>query len=84
MCEVMKLLGSIDETTSGAGKLSAQVGLYSKSLRVAIAQPAEEPVDRGKIQALDQPLVAMELGGVLVQTEALHAKHAISSTSHSE
>ena len=61
----------------------AQVSLYSQSLGVAIAQTTYATDASGEIQALRQLLEAVELEGVLVQADALHANRPFSSTSPS-
>jgi len=49
------------------------VSLYSQTLGVAIAQTTYATDAGGEIQALRQQLEAVELDGVLVQADALHA-----------
>jgi hypothetical protein len=83
VCDGKTLRGSIAETDSGAAKFIAQVSLYSKSLGVAIAQTTDATDASGEIQALRQLLEAMELDGILVQADALHANRPFSSTSPS-
>jgi hypothetical protein len=83
VCDGKTLRGSIDETASGAAKFIAQVSLYSQSLGVAIAQTTYATDAGGEIQALRQLLEAVELEGVLVQADALHANRPFSSTSPS-
>ena len=75
--------GSIAQTGSGAARFIAQVSLYSDSLGVAIAQTTYATDASGEIQALRQLLEAIELEGVLVQADALHANRPFSSTSPS-
>ena len=83
VCDCKTLRGSIAETDSGAAKFIAQVSLYSKSLGVAIAQTTYATDASSEIQALRQLLEAVELDGVLVQADALHANRPFSSTSPS-
>jgi hypothetical protein len=83
VCDGKTLWGSIAETDSGAAKFIAQVSLYSKSLGVAIAQTTYATDASSEIQALRQLLEAVELDGVLVQADALHANRPFSSTSPS-
>jgi hypothetical protein len=83
VCDGKTLRGSIAETDSGAAKFIAQVSLYSKSLGVAIAQTTYATDASGEIQALRQLLEAVELDGILVQADALHANRPFSSTSPS-
>jgi hypothetical protein len=77
------LRGSIAENKTGAARFIAQVSLYSQSLGVAIAQTTYSTDAGGEIQALRQLLEAVELEGVLVQADALHANRPFSSTSPS-
>ncbi len=77
------LRGSIAETDCGATKFIAQVSLYSQSLGVAIAQTSYAFDACSETQALRQLLDAIELEGVLVQTDVLHANRPFSSTSPS-
>jgi hypothetical protein len=83
VCDGKTLRGSIAETDSGAAKFIAQVSLYSKSLGVAIAQTTYATDASSEIQALRQLLETVELDGILVQAEALHANRPFSSTSPS-
>jgi len=83
VCDGKTLRGSIDETASGAAKFIAQVSLYSQTLGVAIAQTTYATDASGEIQALRQLLQAVELEGVLVMADALHANRPFSSTSPS-
>jgi hypothetical protein len=83
VCDGKTLRGSIDETASGAARFIAQVSLYSQTLGVAIAQTTYATDASGEIQALRQLLEAVELEGVLVQADALHANRPFSSTSPS-
>ena len=84
ICDGKTLRGSIAETDSGAAKFIAQVSLYSESLGVAIAQTTYATDASGEIQALRQLLEAVELDGILVQADALHANRPFSSTSPRE
>ncbi|MGL6134261.1 MAG: hypothetical protein ACRC1L_08760, partial [Prochlorococcaceae cyanobacterium] len=83
VCDGKTLRGSIDETASGAARFIAQVSLYSQSLGVAIAQTTYATDAGSEIQALRQLLEAVDLDGVLVQADALHANRPFSSTSPS-
>ena len=73
VCDGKTLRGSIDETASGAARFIAQVSLYSNSLGVAIAQSTYATDAGGEIAALRQLLDRVELEGLLVQADALHA-----------
>jgi len=83
VCDGKTLRGSIDETASGAARFIAQVSLYSNSLGVAIAQSTYATDAGGEISALRLLLDRVELEGLLVQADALHANRPFSSTSSS-
>lgn len=83
VCDGKTLRGSIDETATGAARFIAQVSLYSNSLGVAIAQSTYATDAGGEIAALRQLLDRVELEGLLVQADALHANRPFSSTSNS-
>jgi hypothetical protein len=78
VCDGKTLRGSIAETDSGAAKFIAQVSLYSQSLGVAIAQTTYATDAGSETQALRQLLETIELEGVLVQADALHANRPFS------
>jgi len=65
--------GLIAENASGAARFIAQVSLYSNSLGVAIAQNTYATDSGSEIQALRELLDRVELEGLLVQADALHA-----------
>ena len=84
VCDGKTLRGSIAETTCGAARFIAQVSLYSNSLGVAIAQSTDATdAGGGEIEALRQLLDRVELEGLLVQADALHANRPFFSTSSS-
>jgi hypothetical protein len=83
VCVGKTLRGSIDPTAAGAARFIAQVSLYSSSLGVAIAQSTYATDAGGEIAALRQLLDRVELAGLLVQADALHANCPFSSTSSS-
>ena len=83
VCDGKTLRGSIDQTASGAARFIAQVSLYSNTLGVAIAQNTYATDAGGEIAALRQLLDRVELNGLLVQADALHANRPFSSTSSS-
>jgi hypothetical protein len=83
VCDGKTLRGCFAENASGAVTFIAQVSLYSQSLGVAIAQTTYATYAGGEIQALRQLLEAVELEGVLVQAEALHANRPFSYNSPS-
>jgi hypothetical protein len=57
------------------------VSLYSQTLDVAIAQTTYATDASGEIQGLRQRLEAVQLDGVLVQADVLHANRPFSYTS---
>ena len=83
VCDGKTLRGSIAENASGAARFIAQVSLYSNSLGVAIAQNTYATDAGSEIKALRELLDRVELSGLLVQADALHANRPFSSTSSS-
>ena len=83
VCDGKTLRGSIDQTGSGAACFIAQVSLYSTTLGVAIAQSTYATDAGSEISALRELLDRVELTGMLVQADALHANRPSSSTSSS-
>jgi hypothetical protein len=83
ICDGKTLRGSIAENASGAERFIAQVSLYSNILGVAIAQSTYATDEGGEISALRALLEHVELEGVLVQADALHANRPFFSTSRS-
>jgi hypothetical protein len=83
VCDGKTLRGSIDQTASGAARFIAQVSLYSNTLGVAIAQSTYATDAGSEISALRELLDRVELTGMLVQGDALHANRPFSSTSSS-
>jgi hypothetical protein len=81
VCHGKILRDSIAQNDCGAAKFIAQVSLYSQTLGVAIAQTTYATDASGEIRALRQLLEAVELEGVLVLADALHANRSFSSTS---
>ena len=73
VCDGKTLRGSIAENASGAARFIAQVSLYSNTLGVAIAQSTYATDAGGEIAALRQLLDRVDLEGLLVQADALHA-----------
>jgi hypothetical protein len=59
------------------------VSLYSQSLGVAIAQTTDATDAASETQALRRLLEAVELDGLLVQADELHANRPFPSTSPS-
>ena len=83
VCDGKTLRGSIDQTASGAARFIAQVSLYSNTLGVAIAQSTYATDAGSEISELRELLDRVELTGMLVQADALHANRPFSSTSSS-
>ena len=83
VCDGKTVRGSNAENNSGAARFIAQVSLYSQRLGVAISKTTYATDASGELQALRQLLEAVELEGVLVQADALHANRPFSSTSPS-
>jgi hypothetical protein len=83
VCDGKTLRGSIAQNASGAARFIAQVSLYSNSLGVAIAQNTYATDAGSEIKALRELLDRVELSGLLVQADALHANRPFSSTSSS-
>jgi hypothetical protein len=83
ICDGKTLRGSITETASGAARFIAQVSLYSNKLGVAIAQSTYATDAGNEIEALRRLLDRIELKGLLVQADALHANRPFFSTSSS-
>jgi hypothetical protein len=83
VCDGKTLRGSIVENVSGAARFIAQVSLYSNTLGVAIAQSTYATDAGGEIAALRQLLDPVELDGLLVQADALHANRGFFTTSSS-
>jgi hypothetical protein len=83
VCDGKTPRGSIDQSASGAARFIAQVSLYSNTLGVAIAQNTYATDSGSEISALRELLDRVELGGLLVQADALHANRPFFSTSSS-
>lgn len=83
VCDGKTLRGSISETPSIAATFIAQVSLYSQWLGVAIAQTTYATDAGSETRALRELLESVDLAGVLVQADALHANRPFSLTSPS-
>ncbi len=83
VCDGKTLRGSIAENASGAVSFIAQVSLYPNALGVAIAQSTYATDAGSEIGALRELLDRVDLTGMLVQADALHANRPFSSTSSS-
>jgi hypothetical protein len=83
VCDGKTLRGSAIETEDGNHRFVAQVSLYSNSLGVAIAQSTYATDDGSEIGALRELLNRVDLTGMLIQADALHANRPFFSTSSS-
>jgi hypothetical protein len=83
VCDGKTLRGSIAETASGAARFIAQVSLYSNTLGVAIAQSTYATDAGSEIGALRELLDRVDLTGMLIQADALHANRPFFSISNS-
>jgi hypothetical protein len=79
ICDGKTLRGSISKTASGAALFIAQISLYCNNLGVAIAQSTYASDTGSEIEALRRLLDRIELNGLLVQADALHANRSASS-----
>ncbi|QPN70342.1 hypothetical protein [Synechococcus sp. CBW1108] len=76
----MAVQPGVPENACGAARFIAQVSLYSNTLGVAIAQSTYATDAGGEIAALRQLLDRVELEGLLVQADALHANRRFFAT----
>ena len=83
VCDGKTLRGSIAENASGAARFIAQVSLYSNTLGVAIAQSTYATDAGSEIGALRELLDRVDLTGMLIQADALHANRPFFSISNS-
>ena len=82
-CDGQTLRRSISKATSGAATFIVQVSLYSQSLGGAIAKTTYATDAGSETRALRELLERVDLAGVLVQADELHANRPISPTSPS-
>ena len=74
VCDGKTLRGSIMPTTGGGSAFIAQVTLYSAALGVAISQACYSTGENHERAVLRQLLGELDLGGVLIQADALHTQ----------
>jgi hypothetical protein len=72
ICDGKTLRGSIEPTARGGSAFIAQVTLYSAALGVAISQACCATGENHERAVLRQLLGKLDLGGVLIQADALH------------
>jgi hypothetical protein len=83
VCDGKTLRGSIAEHAAGAARFIAQMSLYTNTLGVAVAQSTDATDAGSEIQALRELLDRVELSGLLVQADAVHANRPFSCISSS-
>ena len=74
VCDSKTLRGSIVPIAGGGSALIAQVTLYSAALVLAIAQACYATGENHERAVLKQLLDELDLGGVLIQADALHTQ----------
>ena len=77
------LRGSIVPTAGGGSAFIAQVTLYSAPLGLAIAQACYATGENHQRAVLKQLLGELDLGGVLIQADALHTQKPFFTSSRS-
>ena len=83
VCDCKTLRGSIVPTTGGGSAFIAQVTLYSAALGVAISQACYATGENHERAVLRQLLGELDLGGVLIQADALHTQRPFFGSSRS-
>ncbi|QEY32373.1 ISAs1 family transposase [Synechococcus sp. RSCCF101] len=83
VCDGKTLRGSIEPTAGGGSAFIAQVTLYSAALGVAIAQTCAATGEDHERAVLRRLLGELDLGGVLVQADALHTQKSFFGSSRS-
>ena len=83
VCDGKTLRGSIEATAGGVSAFIAQVTLYSAALSLAIAQGCYATNKGNEHAELKKLLGELDLGGVLIQADALHAHQAFFDSSWS-
>jgi hypothetical protein len=83
VCDGKTLRGSIVPTTGGGSAFIAQVTLYSAALGVAISQACYATGENHERAVLRQLLGELDLGGVLIQADALHTQRPFFGSSRS-
>ena len=83
VCDGKTLRGSAEPTAGGGSAFIAQVTLYSAALGVAIAQTCYATGEDHERAVLRRLLGELDLGGVLVQADALHTQKPFFGSSRS-
>ena len=83
VCDGKTLRGSIVPTAGGGSAFIAQVTLYSAALGLAIAQACYATGENHERAVLKQLLGELDLGGVLIQADALHTQKPFFTSSRS-
>lgn len=83
VCDGKTLRGSIEPTSGGGSAFIAQITLYSTALGVAIAQTCYATGEDHERAVLRRLLGELDLGGVLVQADALHTQKPFFGSSRS-
>ena len=83
VCDGKTLRGSIEPTPGGGSAFIAQVTLYSAALGVAISQACYATGENHERAVLRQLLGELDLGGVLIQADALHTQRPFFNSSRS-
>ena len=83
VCDGKTLRGSIEPTAGGGSAFIAQVTLYSAALGVAISQACYATGENHERAVLRQLLGELDLGGVLIQADALHTQRPFFGSSRS-
>lgn len=76
ICDGKNLRGSAVEGEDGKHRSVAQVSVYVRALAVALDQKADDTSESHERAALQEPLAAMDLEGVLIQADALQTTKA--------
>jgi len=83
VCDGRTLRGSIEPTTGGGSACIALVTLYSAALGVAIAQACCSTGQDLERAVINYQLGALDLEGVLIHSNALHAQQPFCDNSRS-
>jgi len=83
VCDGKTLRGLIDPTSGGGSAFIAEVTLYSAALSVAISQACYATGENHERAVLLQLLGELDLGGVLIQADALHTQKPFFGSSRS-
>jgi hypothetical protein len=83
VCDGKTLRGSIEPTPGGGSAFIAMVTLYSAALGVAISQACYATGENHERAVLRQLLGELDLGGALIQADALHTQKPFFGSSRS-